>query len=156
MSEEKRVEYHEDPVDGSVHEVSTTVKTPETPSAVVKHTETLSSGPAVAWMEQRRYALERVTQIIWLVVGFIEVLLSLRFVLKLIGANPEAGFAQLIYGLSAPFMVLFYNLTGNPAAAGSVIEVTTLIAMLVYALLGWLLVKLVWVLFYKPPRTTVW
>jgi hypothetical protein len=156
MSVEKRVDYYEDPVGGSVHEVSTQVKTPETPSAVVKHTETLASGPAVAWMEQRRYALERVTQIIWLVVSFIEALLGMRFVLKLIGANPQAGFAQLIYGLSAPFMALFYNLTGNPAAAGSVIEVTTLIAMLVYALFGWLIVKLVWVLFYRPPHTTVW
>lgn len=164
MPEVRRVEVHEDPVDGSVHEVSTTT---ETPPAVVEHIETVNTTPVVArtetvttatttdWMERRHYALARVTQLIWLVVGIIEVLLGVRFVLKLIGANPDAGFAQLIYGLSAPFMVPFFNLTGNPAALGSVIEITALIAMLVYALLGWLIVKLVWVLFYKPSRTTV-
>lgn len=43
----------------------------------------------------------------------------------------------LIYGLSDPLVALFYNLIPNPTVAGTniVIEITTLIAMLFWALL---------------------
>src|SRR6266511_5268584 len=91
MPEVKRVEYHEDPVDSSVHEVTTTT---ETKPAVVEQVETTTT--TTDWMERRRYTLVRVTQLIWLVAGFIEALIGIRFVLKLIGANPDAGFAQFI------------------------------------------------------------
>ncbi len=163
MRNVKHAEYDEDSTYGSVHEVNTLdeaapgaeqqhATVPIAP--VAQYTETVTTNRTASWMVRRRYGLTRVTQFVWLAVDIIEVLLGVRFVLKLIGANPAAGFAQLIYGLSVPFMVPFYNLTTNPAAVGLVIEITTLIAMLVYALLGWLIVKLIWVLFYRPPYTT--
>ncbi len=161
MPEVNRVEHseeqHVDPVDGSVHEVSTTTEAqqgPPAPPAVVERSETVTTAPA-GWMERRRYALMRVTQIIWLITGIIEAIIGIRFVLKLIAANPNAGYAQFIYGISAPFLVPFYNLTATPSAFGSVLEIWDLIAMLVYALIAWGIVKLVWILFYKPPAGSV-
>ncbi len=90
------------------------------------------------------------TQLIWLCLGLLESLFALRILLKLMAANPANPFATLLYSVTGVFLVPFAGLTGSPAAAGMVLEVSTVIAMLVYALLGWLLEQLVWVLFYRP------
>lgn len=154
MPEVKHVEYHEDPVDGTIHEVSTVRQ--ERP-AIVQRTETTIT-PAISpaeFLRRRRYTLARVTQIVWLITGIIEALIGIRFVLKMIAANPQAGFAQFIYGMSAPFLVPFTNLTANPAVGGAVMEISSLIAMLIYALLAWGIVKIVWILFYKPTNPAI-
>lgn len=67
----------------------------------------------------------------------IVVLLLMRFILLLLGANPENTFADLIYAFSFPFAAPFFGLFSyEPAYSRSVIEVSTLIAMAVYALLA--------------------
>jgi len=49
------------------------------------------------------------TQITWYILGVIETLLALRFLLKLLAANPSAGFSNFIYTLSYPFAAPFLN-----------------------------------------------
>lgn len=87
--------------------------------------------------------LYRGTQIVWYLLGLVEVLLAFRFVLRLLGANPEAGFTSFIYGVTyifaAPFLSVF-NVT--KVVAGSYFEWTTLLAMLVYWVLAFGIVKL--------------
>jgi hypothetical protein len=84
------------------------------------------------------------TNVIYVVFAVIDGLIAIRFLLKLLAANPQAGFAQLIYGVTAPLMSPFVGLLGNPAASnGSQLEVTSLVAILVYALVGWLLIRAV-------------
>lgn len=102
--------------------------------------------------ERRRQGLAKATQIIWLVTGILEILIGIRFVLKLLGANPEAGFAQFVYGMTAVFLVPFNALFGSPSAAGSVLEVSALVAMLVYALGAWIVVRVMWVILEEEPR----
>lgn len=97
-----------------------------------------------------RIATFKATQLIWLLLGFLEAVLALRFFFKLIGANPENTFATFLYGLTNLFVAPFASLTGAPSAGGMVFEFSTLIAMIVYALLGWALERLVYVLFYRP------
>jgi YggT family protein len=81
---------------------------------------------------------------IYLVLAVVEGLLAIRFVLKLLAANPQAGFAQLIYGVTDPLHAPFAGLLTNPtSASANKLEITALVAMAVYALLGWLLVKVV-------------
>jgi hypothetical protein len=104
--------------------------------------------------EARRTALYRVWQVIWLVVGIVEGLIAIRFVLRLLGANPDAGFAQLIYGLTAPLVAPFVGLFGTPRFEGSAFEFTSLVAMVVYALLAWVIVKVV-SMFFSETRTGV-
>ena len=95
----------------------------------------------------RRQAASRLVQAIYLIFGIIEALIAIRIVLRALGANPQAGFAELIYGLTAPLVAPFAGLFGNPQAGGSVLELHSIVALVVYALVAWLLGKLVWVLF---------
>ena len=102
-------------------------------------------GPAVD-PPGSRAPLVRVTQMIWFLFSVLEALLGLRFVLKLVAANPDTGFTRLVYGITDVFMAPFAGLTAEPAAGGMVLEIPVLIAMLVYGLLAWGLVRLVWIL----------
>ena len=86
--------------------------------------------------------LYRGTQIVWYVLGFVEVLLAFRFVLKLLGANPEAGFTALIYGVTYLFAAPFLSVFRITQVAGSVLEWTTLLAMFVYWVLAFGIIKL--------------
>lgn len=76
--------------------------------------------------------LYRATQIVWYILSIIEVLLAFRFVLKLLGANPEAGFSAFVYGVTYVFAVPFLNVFSKTYVAGSTFEWTTLLAMFVY------------------------
>lgn len=86
--------------------------------------------------------LYRGTQIVWYVLGLLEALLAFRFVLKLLGANPGAGFTDFIYTLSTVFVSPFLNVFRVSKVEGSVFEWTTLLAMLVYWLIAWGIIKL--------------
>lgn len=93
----------------------------------------------------------RIVHIMNYVVGALELLLVIRFVLHLLGANPASTFASFIDGLSYPFVVLFSNLVQNPAVGTTgVLELTTLIAMLVWAIVAWLIGRLFWLLLSRP------
>jgi len=88
----------------------------------------------------------KLVQGIWLLFGIVEGLLAIRFILKLLGANEAAGFANFIYVASAPFVAPFSNLFANPGIGGSVLELTTLVAIIVYMLIAWLIAKVAWLL----------
>ncbi len=80
--------------------------------------------------------LYRGTQIVWYILGFLEVLLFFRFVLKLLGANTVAGFTQFIYNVTSVFVSPFINVFRIMHAQGSIFEWTTLLAMLVYYIIA--------------------
>jgi uncharacterized protein YggT (Ycf19 family) len=80
--------------------------------------------------------LYRGTQIVWYVLGFLEVILALRFVLKLLAANPDAGFSSFVYTISRPFAAPFLNVFHLTKLEGSIFEWTTLLAMLIYWLVA--------------------
>ena len=86
--------------------------------------------------------LYRGTQIVWYILGLIEVVLAFRFLLKLFGANPTAGFSKFIYTISYPFAAPFVSVFGLTQVQGSIFEWTTILAMLVFALVGWGIVKI--------------
>ena len=103
----------------------------------------------------QRIATIKLTQIVWLLFGLLEALIALRIGLKLIGANPANPFAAFIYALTGIFLWPFAGLVGNPGAGRLVLEVSSLVGLLVYALVAWALVKLIWVLFYRPADRTI-
>lgn len=102
-----------------------------------------------------REAIYKVTQFVWLLFGGLEALLGIRVILMLIGANPATPFTAFIYQLSELFLWPFRNIVANPAFGNSVLEITSLIAMIVYPLIGWAIVRLIWVLFYRAPSSHV-
>src|SRR5690242_5162443 len=70
-------------------------------------------------------AIARIVHILYYLFGILELLLAVRVVLHLLGANAENGFANFIYGLSAPFVALFASLLQNPVLSKtSILEVT--------------------------------
>jgi uncharacterized protein YggT (Ycf19 family) len=91
----------------------------------------------------------RATQLVYLIFGLIDGVLLIRLVLKLLGANPHAGFASFVYGLSDFFLVPFKNLLPTIGNEHSLLEVSLVVAILVYALLGWAIARLVEVIFYR-------
>jgi YggT family protein len=96
---------------------------------------------------ERAAGVDWVSRLVWFLVGVLAVLLAIRFVLLVSGANENAGFAQMIYGVTAPFVAPFKGLFGSnltyPGAAGTgVFEPEALVAILVYALIGFAIVKI--------------
>jgi uncharacterized protein YggT (Ycf19 family) len=79
--------------------------------------------------------------IIYAIGGFIEALVGLRFILRLLGANPNSGFVQWIYDWSTPFVTPFAGIfgqnasvTGKGVVTASVFDWTALIALIVIGL----------------------
>jgi hypothetical protein len=103
--------------------------------------------------EQRAFIV-RLTEIVWLLFGILEALIGLRVFLKLIAANPNNPFASLVYQASSLFVWPFSGLTIAPAAEGMVLEIPSIIAMVVYGLVAWLVVRLIWIVFDRPEAPT--
>lgn len=102
-------------------------------------------------MAQRYNAASRIVNGIYYLSGALGILLLLRFILRLTGANPANAFASFIYSLSSLFVAPFATLFSDPAVEQArTFDVNTLVAIAVYALLAWLAAKLVW-LIWGPP-----
>ena len=99
---------------------------------------------------ERRIFTFKATQLIWLFLGILEGLLALRILLKLMAANPSNAFAAFLYSITDLFLLPFAGLVGTPTAGGMVLELSSIIAMVVYGLVGLGLERLVWVIFYRP------
>lgn len=85
--------------------------------------------------------------VVWYILGFIEIMLGFRFVLKLLGANPTSGFVDIVYGLTGILTAPFDSIFGvTSAAAGetrSIFEPSILVAAAVYAVIAWGVAKLI-------------
>lgn len=97
----------------------------------------------------------KATQIVWLLFGILEAMIALRIGLKLIAANPDSPIAAFVYSFTSLFLIPFAGLTGTPTAGGMVLEFSSVIAMVVYALIGWALAKGIWVIFYRSSGSSV-
>lgn len=86
-------------------------------------------------------------RLVYAVVSLVEIVLIFRFVLRLFGANPGSGFVHFVYAVSWPLIAPFIGVfsTSNPginAVVSGLIEPATVIAFIVYAIVGALLVQL--------------
>ncbi len=106
--------------------------------------------------ERRLETARRSTAFIWIVnsifwlAGMLEILLGIRFLLRLFGANHQNEFAQLINNLSAPFIAPFSTLFISPTldSGAKIFDVNIVIAIAVYAVLSYLVVSLIRFMFY--------
>jgi hypothetical protein len=71
-------------------------------------------------------------------------LLAIRLVLELLGANASAPFIAWIYNASAslvaPFQGAFPSLY---LSGGYIIDLSAILAMIVYAVIAWLVIRLI-------------
>jgi hypothetical protein len=95
-------------------------------------------------------------KIVYYILGVLEVLLAFRLVFKLLGANPQSPFVSFIYSVSqaflAPFSGIFRSTVTKGIEAQSILEPTTIIGMIVYAVIAWGIVKLIEI--NKPHQNT--
>ena len=90
---------------------------------------------------------QTVEYLIYFFFGFLEILLAFRLVLKLMGAGVGSAFVSFIYGLTGLFILPFNGIFSRGYSPGlettSVLEPATLVAIIVYIILAWGIVKLV-------------
>lgn len=94
----------------------------------------------------RHRTVAQITQIIWFVVGFFEVMLALRLVLKLTAAG-QTDFTQVILGVTRPFVMPFLGMFPSAATDGFEFEPASVVAMLIYFLVGLGLVQVARILY---------
>ena len=135
--ERRETDVDRDPVSGEVHEHRAV--TSEAPGVPVGSSEVVSTfNPG--W---------RAVQAVYLVFGVIDGLLAIRLVLKLLGANPTAGFSNWVYNVTAFFLAPFRNILPTVGNDQSQLEMSVVLAILVYALAGWAVGRLVAIIFYR-------
>ncbi len=89
-----------------------------------------------------------ITTVTYFVLSVLEVILVLRLIFRLLGAHQDNGFIMFLYNLSHVFVGPFNGIFNDQTLGRSgVFEISTLIAMLVYALLAWGIVSLGRVIF---------
>jgi len=81
--------------------------------------------------------------IVGVIFAVIEIILGFRLVFKLLGANPDNGFVKVIYNVTQFFVGIFEGIFGKVTDTGAVFEPATLIAMIIVALVAWLILMLV-------------
>lgn len=78
----------------------------------------------------------RINQIIWYILGFVEVLLAFRIVLKALGANQGSGFTSFIYSITGPLALPFRGILGESIDGNSLIEWSSVFAAVVYLVIA--------------------
>lgn len=104
---------------------------------------------------EQRLEWFQVSKIVGTLLVILEILLGIRFVLHLIAANPDSGFAVFIYGITGVFVAPFQGLIETPTSGGTTLEVTTLIAMAVYALFVWVVIRVLGIVADRPSARTI-
>lgn len=102
---------------------------------------------AVTSIESEATGFQTIEYLVYFFAGLLEILLVFRLVLKLMGASLASAFVGLIYGITGIFIAPFEGIFRRGFAQGvettSVLEPSTLVAIIVYAVLAWGIVKLV-------------
>lgn len=117
----------------------------------VKQVEPQARGEAPQKVYDKKKTIFRFDQIIWYILGLVEVLLGFRLVLRALGANP-LGFTNLIYSLTRPLAAPFAGIFGASVTGNSVIEWSTIIAGFVYLCIAWGLVYLLELIYPITPK----
>jgi len=93
---------------------------------------------------QKSNNVQRITYVIF---SIIEILLAMRLVFKLLGANSANAFVKGIYNITHPLVMIFEGIFSRTTVSGSenisVFEPGTLIAMVVIGIIAWIVMMLI-------------
>ena len=101
--------------------------------------------------EEGRYNF-RAAAIVGFVVGVADILIAARFLGKLLGASSQSAFVSFIYQVSSPLVAPFKGIFANAGSSSNSFETASLVAIVVYAVLGWGIVMLIRII--TAPRGT--
>jgi hypothetical protein len=127
--------------------------TPTTPNDTAGPPTSRSSTNVNVSTEPAGASIWTANRVIALVFTVLEVLLLVRFTLKLLGANAEQALVSAIYGITeplvAPFRGIFAQPTGTP-----VVEIASLLSIIFFVLVAALIVAIVRAVTGKRTGTT--
>jgi uncharacterized protein YggT (Ycf19 family) len=112
---------------------------PAAPLAPASDTEMVSR-----WSPARR-----AFDLVYLVFAVIDGLIIIRMVLKLLAANTAVPFTGFVYGVSDWLLAPFHGLLPTIVSGRSVFEMSALIGLLVYSLLGYVLSRFFAIMFRR-------
>jgi YggT family protein len=116
-------------------EVYREVRTDNTVNEPVAETTPVANTTPAVETSRKEHRINVAERLIYLIGGILLGLLGIRFLLRLLAANPANGFADFIYTVTHPFVAPFFGLFNyNEQFGASRFEFETLIAMVVYAL----------------------
>jgi YGGT family len=96
----------------------------------------------VSVTEEGRYNF-RAAAVVGFVVGLVDILIAARFLGKLLGASSQSAFVHFIYQLSSVMVAPFTGIFGDTGTKTNTFETASLVAIVVYAVIGWGLVVLI-------------
>ncbi len=97
----------------------------------VVQTDTASPAFSIGW-------------IIYVLLGIVIALIVLRVILKALAANSGAAFTDFVYNVTGPLVAPFQGIFGTPHTSnGSVFELSSVVAIVVYAIIAWVVVRLI-------------
>jgi len=146
LDEERRMSSHQevkasidDDVNASIRRESARVEPKESAElAGVAHKLKQKSVREAAETERelgRGRNAARISQVVDYLFYIIYGLIGLQFVLRLMGARPGNGFVQFVAGVSWPLLAPFERIVGTPSVGAFQIQLSYLLALLVYILL---------------------
>ena len=77
------------------------------------------------------------------IVGVVDILIAARFLGKLLGASAQSAFVNFIYQVSAVMVAPFTGIFGDTGSKTNTFETASLVAIVVYAVIGWGIVVLI-------------
>jgi len=81
--------------------------------------------------------------VVYVVLGIGVGLLIIRVILKALAANTGADFTRFVYGITDPLVAPFQGIFATrQAGTGGVFEFSSVVAIVVYALVAWAIVRL--------------
>jgi len=86
---------------------------------------------------------DRAIQVVCWIVGFVDVLLAIRFLLKLLGGSTVSGFVTFMYNITQPLVAPFHGIFNTTVQGRSILEPESLVAIAIYSLIGWGIVSLI-------------
>jgi uncharacterized protein YggT (Ycf19 family) len=95
----------------------------------------------------------KASQVTYFVLAIVQVFLLFRFAFLLFGADPNNGFVRVIYGVTSPLIAPFQGIFPTPVEGGAIFDTATLLAMVVYALVAYLIVRMFFVASDGTTRT---
>lgn len=108
--------------------------------------------------EEKATGSQTVEYLVYFFFGVLEVLLAFRLVLKIMGASVSSWFVGIIYNITRFFVWPFEGIFRRGFTQGiettSVLEPSTVVAIIVYAILAWGIVKLIRISSGKQQPTT--
>lgn len=117
---------------------------------IIRETVTTRDEEVTTPVKTETTSTQTAERLIYFLFGFLEILLIFRLIFKLAGASHGSYFVGIIYSLTGIFIMPFSGIFRQATAAGvettAILEPSTVVAIMVYAVLAWGIVALVRIL----------